>query len=461
MGLKEDLRDLISELNIVNLQEFHYSKNNGIMDFLTAENGLQRNFTKTAKISLRKVTEILHSNRPLGSLKVEIAIYEKIIQQIIVDFHASGELDDFYENGEKSALGKIKDLAEARLPKADQKYTHYFSAWTAGVEKRAPLKIGPVTLWNRLNWIDSVDFSPSMKENYSDTRSDNTQWQNLLKEALRRPKNDVLLEGLAAPIYDAICNCPAVLGVTIAGYERELSRKLAKLACKTALDSISLFFGGVEYFHQQALYEERLPPVGSASLMESNSYLFLPGKTLGKRIPLLTLQMLDKALNDMAPFLPAFASILDGLVSPENHTFPKLANRWATALDWFGEGNREESDSIAVAKLGTCLDVLACGGKNAGIANMVINITGIDGETVVENRNKPLTLRELVKEIYEDGRSKILHGTYFDRLQPLAFERKRAALLARKVLLESAMRLLHYSGKDSDMAFRTMPPVKK
>lgn len=160
----------------------------------------------------------------------------------------------------------------------------------------------------------------------------------------------------------------------------------------------------------------------------------------------------------MAIILPAFASILDGLVNPTDHKHPKLANRWATALDWFGEGNRESSDAIAVAKLGTCLDVLACGGKNDGISQMIIHLTGISGDTLVVPAPRPRTLKELVKDIYEDGRSKILHGTHFDRLESFAHERQHAAYLARIVLLESAWRLKHYSGNDEDKAFRTMPP---
>ena len=461
MDLKEDLKALISELNHIHSSDFDWKKYSGFPSFVTAANGAQRHFTTAAKNSLHRVVEHLHSNRPSNNVRVEIGNYEKIVQQVIADCHAEGEFDAFYETGEKSIIEKIRQLAEERLPSKGYEYTHYFSAWTVGVEKKTPFKLGPVTFWNRLAWVDSVDFPPNAKETYLENKEANHQWRDLLKNALQHRNKEVELDGLAAPIYDAIYNCPALLGVTISGYEKDLSRKLAKLVCRTALDSISLALGGAEYFHQQTLYEERLPPVGSASLLESNSYLWLPGLTLGKRIPHLSGDRVEEALRDMAPFLPAFASILNGLVDPENHTHPKLANRWATALDWYGEGNRESSDSIALAKLGTCLDVLACGGKNAGIADMVINITGTDGDTEVVKGDKPLTLRALVREIYETGRSRILHGTYSDRLQPFERERNRAAQLARHVLMESAMRLLQYSGDDGDTSFRSMPPVTR
>ncbi|MEB3736070.1 HEPN domain-containing protein [Halopseudomonas pachastrellae] len=158
----------------------------------------------------------------------------------------------------------------------------------------------------------------------------------------------------------------------------------------------------------------------------------------------------------MTSIIPAFAAILDGLLDPSSHPHPKLANRWATALDWFGEGNRESSDAIALAKLGTCLDVLCCGGKNDGIREMVIHLTGTSSETQVVRGNRPRTLKQLVKDIYDHGRSQILHGTHYDRLESFAAERQYATYLARIVLIECAVRLQHYGGSDEDKAFRTI-----
>jgi hypothetical protein len=258
-------------------------------------------------------------------------------------------------------------------------------------------------------------------------------------------------------IYDVVEKCPAVLKVKIQGYDLNLSKKLARLACKTALDAVSLGFGAPEHFHQQALYDERLPPVAINSLLETNGFLWLPGKSLGKRIPNLSPQRISQGLIDLAPVFAAFSSILNGLIDPAAHKHPKLANRWATALDWFGEGNRESSDAIALAKLGTCLDVLTCGGKFGGILEMVINLTGATADAEVVRGRHPRTLKNLVKDIYDHGRSKILHGTHYDRMEPFTNERQYAAYLSRIVLIECAMRLHSYSGDDLDKAFLTMP----
>jgi hypothetical protein len=239
-------------------------------------------------------------------------------------------------------------------------------------------------------------------------------------------------------------------------YNINFSRKLARLVVKTALDATSLGFGAPECFHQQALHDERLPPVGSNSLVETNGFLWFPGSSLGKRIPTLDLQRVKQGLADMTPMLQAFGAVLEGLAEPSTHKHPKLASRWATALDWFGEGSRESSDAIAIAKLGTCLDVLSCGGKNAGIRDMAVHLTGVSAKTQVVNGGRPRTLEQLVKDIYDDGRSKILHGTYHDRLESFATARQQAAYLARALLIESAVRLQKYSGSDDDRAFKTI-----
>lgn len=212
-------------------------------------------------------------------------------------------------------------------------------------------------------------------------------------------------------------------------------------------------------FQQQVLQDERLGPVGIHTIVETDGFLWLPGQSLSDRISHFSGKMIDEAMSDISSVIPAIAFILEGIVTPDKHRFPKLANRWATALDWFGEGCRESSDSIAVAKLGTCLDVLSAGGKYAGIASMVSNLLNIKGDQQIISGDTPLTLDNVIKEIYDDGRSKILHGTYFNRLETMKIERERAFFFARIALIESAVRLFKFDGSDSDDAFRSIPRV--
>lgn len=457
MALKNELIALVAELDRVHSGSISWGDEFEMPDFVTAANGMQRHFTRNARKTLMKLSEIMHSNRLHAPLKIELEKYEKVVRQVVADMHAEGEFETFCKTGDKTAVKNMKTLIEERIASIAQEYTHYFPAWTVGVERDKPFTIGPVRFLTQTQWIDSVDFPESVKERFLDSPDANHQWKEILKQALQKSKNLTPLEGLAGFVYGAVNDCPSLLEVTIRDYEKEYSRKLAKLVCKTALDAVSLVLGAAEFFHQQALQEERLPPVGSSSLIGSNGFLWLPGISLSKRIPHLPAAHVAQSLADMANILPAFSSILNGLVNPAGHKHPKLANRWATALDWFGEGNRESSDAIAVAKFGTCLDVLSCGGKYEGIAQMVTHLTGIEEDNQVIKEPLPRTLKQLVKDIYDDGRSKILHGTYFDRLESFSRERQHAAYLARIVLIKSALQLEHYIGDDEDKAFRAMP----
>ncbi|HHV48855.1 MAG TPA: hypothetical protein GXX56_07790 [Rhodocyclaceae bacterium] len=456
MGLLNELKDLVHELDRVHRGATPWSDEPGIPDFVTAENGMQRYFTRKARAALLEFSSNLHQNRPQNSLKIELEGYGKIARQAVADMHAANEFSRFDEEEGADLLRRLKLIIEERLSSIANEHTHYFPAWTLGMERASPFSLGPVTFLNRTDWIDSVDFPQKGKDHYLNLPEKNHRWKDILKDALQKPNDGSPIDGLANAVYGAIAECPALVKVSVRGYELEFSRKLARLIGKTALDAISLGFGAPECFLQQALQDERLPPTGSRSLVETQGFLWLPGHFLGSRIPSQPHPRVMQALVDMEGILPAFAAILDGLVDPSNHPHPKLANRWATALDWFGEGNREQSDAIALAKLGTCLDVLCCGGKYPGIRDMVVHLTGTARKTQVIPGRRPRTLEELVRGIYEHGRSKILHGTHYDRLESFATERRYAGYLARIVLIESALRLKSFNGLDDDKAFRTI-----
>jgi hypothetical protein len=87
---------------------------------------------------------------------------------------------------------------------------------------------------------------------------------------------------------------------------------------------------------------------------------------------------------------------------------------------------------------------------------MLVNLTGNARDAVVLQGHQPRTLKQLVDDVYKRGRSEILHGNRYDRLDDLEEERRRAFELARIALSVSAARLHSYTGVDDDKAFVTM-----
>lgn len=455
MNFESELSGLLAELNRVHRGEISWGDEFEMPDFVTSDTGVQIHFTKVARLSLRNISRLIYSNRSPNAAKIESPNHEKVTRQVLADMYASGQILLSNPVEAKNTVALLKTAAEKRISQISQEFTHYFPAWTLGVERIEPFSLGSVTFLTRAQWIASVDFPAQGKDNYASAPEENHRWKEIVTNALESP-DKAEVTGLASTIFDAIKKCPSVLKVSISGYEKEYSKKLALIVCKTSLDAVSLLFGGADVFMQQVLLEERLPPINSYSLLETGGHLWLPGSRLSKQIPGISPTAASKALKDSPEIILSISKIIHSLTNTETHQHPNLANRWATALDWYGEGCRESSDAIALAKIASSLDVLACGGKSGGISQMLQNLFKISGETIVVNGPTTRTLDQLVKEIYEGGRSKILHGTHFDRLKSFELQRQQASHLARAALLEAAVRLIKFTGTDDEKAFRSM-----
>jgi hypothetical protein len=353
----------------------------------------------------------------------------------------------------------LVEYIKSQVSISAHEFTHYFPAWTLGMERIRQFTLGPVIFMTREQWIESVDIHGHVKENFLGQKEANYRWKEILLNGLQKRHGELNLDGFAGYIYESISKCPSILKITLTGYEKNLSRKHAEIICRSALDAVSLVFGSREFFLQQALQDERLPPISSNSLMETDGYLWMPGFSLSPRIPHISPATASDELQKIPVILSAIDFVLEALANPQSHKYPGLANRWAIALDWFGEGNREKSDAIALAKIATSLDVLACVGKVNGILEMLENLFGIDRKKQVISGKSPKTFKKLVENIYDDGRSKILHGTYSNRLESYSDLRAHATHIARMALIESAARLKSYQGDDENTAFRKMPPV--
>ncbi|ELR67174.1 hypothetical protein C942_02682 [Photobacterium marinum] len=455
MSLKNNLIKLVDALFEANSPGFDWGSEKTFPDFLTTDNGYQIHFSSSAREYLRKLAQILCENRLDGGVKIELPSYIQVVRKVVANMLSEGLFDGSQWHEDRQAIKELKKRIDSQLDKIAKEHTHYFPAWTFHMERSGPIEVGPVKIMTREDWLDEVDFSENAKRRFGLESGGGIDWKASVKEALNDPRSDVSLPDSTDYIYDAIKVCHTVVGVTISGYEAVYSERFAKLACKAALDSISLIIGYQDAFLQQSLYGERLPPIRTYTLLETNGYLHLPGSALSKRVVGIDGDAVLKELSDFPISTQDIGRILEGVINPDSSPWPKLALRWTTALNWLAEACREESDQTAIAKLGTSLDVLACGGKHSGIADMVANFTGIGKKSVV-NKSTGQTLSSLIRVIYEEGRSQILHGTNIDRLKSLKQERADAYNVARISLLEAAHGLMTYEGPDDDKAFRTM-----
>ena len=165
-----------------------------------------------------------------------------------------------------------------------------------------------------------------------------------------------------------------------------------------------------------------------------------------------------QCLEVLNKFIPKFTNILNNLEKKSEESHPILAMKWVFALNWYAEGMRETNDSIALAKLASCLDTLSSNGRRRGITELLCNVYGHEKDSTLfeDAGSRPITVSMFVAQFYDDGRSRILHGTLENMLESFEIDRNRLAKVAREVLLDLANRLYIYKGEDSEQAFRTM-----
>lgn len=440
MSIKEILNEIIKELGNIGDTGF---------DFMTARNGFQCGFTREANRLFYLLSDVIHKNDSQFKT-IELENFVKIVKQCTIDFYTENEFKNYTEN-DILIIQKLKEYIKAITIKQMTMFTHYIPAMTLGMEKVEIFKLGTVEIMSLENWIDSINIIG--RECFN-----NYDWKKYLKAKL---KNETIeappepCDWMLDSIYNAIKNAQSIIKISINNFERDYSYKLAKIIAKTTLDSISLLLNK-DAFYQQVLISERIAPVMTYRIVESNGNLWLPGNSLGKRVPIISARQAHEELvkDDNKKIIEAMSKILCALEDPRNSEYPKLSSRWATALDWYAEGIREENDAIALTKIATSLDVLSSGGKNPGILEMLNKIFNISDNTVVlKDISKDITLKEFVKEIYDYGRSKILHGTHHERLQSFEKQREQASIITKIALLECLLLLNSYSGKDLDVGF--------
>lgn len=443
MGIKDILTDLINELG--NFEDFGFN-------FMTSKNGIQCGFTPKSLKLFYQLSEIIHANNKEFKT-IELDNFIKIVKQCTIDFYTENKLNDFSKN-HIDIIREFKQYIKNETKNQMTTYTHYIPVHTLGFEKIKTLELGNVSIMSIETWIDSISITGrECLESFD--------WKQYLKDRLNNNTPEIPKEPcnwMIESVFNAIEKAPAMVKITIKNFEKDFSYKLANIITKTTLDSISLLFNK-DVFYQQILLSERIIPLTIHGIVETNGNLWLPSSSLSSRIPIISSKQSHEELlkNDNQKFMQNISKILDALENPQEAQYPKLSSRWATALDWYAEGIREQNDAIALTKIASSLDVLSNGGKYSGILDMLKNIFSIsEYQIILQDIQKETTLKEFVKEIYDYGRSQILHGTHYERLKSFKKQREQASIIARTALFGCLFLLDDYTDEDLDSGFREL-----
>lgn len=463
MTLNEILKELFEELDRTHPGGHPDAKalrNPGqLPNFTTTSSGAIRYYSEAALKLIQLAASTLLINDRLRQKAVDELVYRNVVRESIAEVHMSLSTDGITWSDEIASEIKAALKAEVaeRLDGLTKQFKHYFAASTSGFGRNTIFDLGPVSIMSRELWLQRVDFSPTAKANYLNLPAENGAWKGKILSAMQSGVPELELEGLAGSIWPAINRHGYIVSVTIEGKDRVLSRRLAEIVSRAALDGLSLMFGDIGFFEHQVLCSESRAPGLVYTMLETDGYLWLPGSYAGRERRDLRDDVLKNVCTNNADYIVCLGKILDSVVAPSSATHPLLSQRWATALNWYAEGARESNSAIALAKIGSSLDVLASGGKASGITSMLENLLGCKASSVVVSGEKQRTLSALVSEVYEAGRSQILHGNHIDQLKSFDESKAYALQLARLALMVAVERLICYSGLDeNDKAFRSM-----
>ncbi len=451
LSVDDELALLLAELERANSGsvDFDWSEEFDFPSFVTTTNGQQCHFTRSALASLHRLARLLHRSRSPSATRIELPEFTKQLRRVTANAFADGLLSRDDEQSLRASKRVLKNSLDTSIETAAGRVTHYFPAWTTGFVANKSFSLGPLIITDIRGWLKLVEIYSGVDDEVLDPT-----WKDALLGTAPRPSSR-RTTNLLHEIDEALGTCDAVIIVPVVGFEMEYSRKLARIVSKTCLDAVSLLHQSIEVFQRQSLYDERLSPLDSRTLFEVDGYLGISGKTnLRHKMGPRQHSFVTEEVNSHRR---AIEKVVDGLLSERTATHPKLSARWATALNWFAEGCREPDDAVALAKIGTALDVLSYVGKKEGIIQMACNFINAERGSVVTSGALSMTMEGLIKRVYEYGRSQVLHGNHVDRLKSFADDRRVASQLTGHVLREALIRFGKYEGADADDAFRVMP----
>ncbi|HET6725633.1 MAG TPA: hypothetical protein VFH85_06480 [Gammaproteobacteria bacterium] len=231
--------------------------------------------------------------------------------------------------------------------------------------------------------------------------------------------------------------------------------QLAHAAARLALVSVLLPLGLPAIAHAHLLDEPWRPMMKKGMAFRTDAITF-PGWSFDAT----RLKEGDAIAHDgagnFAAYCVALGRMLESYVGDSEAPngrwrCPKLGDRWLSAVHWFHRAMTTTFDFESLVYSGICLDTLANGGKASGIIDMATSVLNREADDPYFDKVPAKSVKQVVKEIYERGRSQISHGTREALRRDYSAERMRAQLFVHDVLSTYGWQvMLHEGAGDED-----------
>jgi hypothetical protein len=374
--------------------------------------------------------EYLNTN-PRLKTRYRNAELEKLIRETLglafvkVDFQKS---DD--ENGREI----FSDLDEA-LNHQSKSYEDIEQAFACTLFAKTNIpafSIGPALFENRLTWLDRKNAEGSIRS--IDCRRIKQKWMGHKLKKRKNAKDNYREQA----IVEAIGDNHYVCSVVVKGLPPETGHDKALTIARFALTAIALIWDtsskaldGFNLSYDRTYYLQRtLSFSGGVIRGGGGGYSHNPhGQFIDPK-------QWSVELQKFQDIFLVCGDVFEYILNPDTHssTRSKILDTFSHAMMWFYAGCRERDTLIAIVKYAACLDALACGRKAGGIQSLTTKQMGVERNKTLF-KHDPRTMKQVVEEIYDAGRSRTIHGTN-DRLgHDWSTTRTQAEVLARHCLV--------------------------
>jgi len=428
--IREKFVEIISELSRIQKLPQPYRDEDD--DFplprqLGAGNGLFINISKKLD---QFIADIARAMRNSSSLKSQLTAdeYREIVRRAFGPALAKIELDADLSHNAQSVLTDVEATVSKNidwvLNNGGQEYAFGCTLFT--YEDVAPFEIGPVRFEPRLIWLDRKASDGCWARVASNGRIERFDHQiadgpisKITKRRIMRTWQGNKLRDRQSSvdshnehdILKAIGDCPYVCSVKIEGFGGKAGQDKALLALRLALATISLFWArpsnaldGLNLYFDREMRNRYLLSFTRDGLISSGGMISnMP------HAPWIDRKVLEANFKEYAPIFAIAGEAINWLLNPTvNHTRSELQNILVQAMLWFHDGCRETVDLKAIVCFASCMDILASGGGQDSIRKLISARLGIEESTKIHRDG--LTVKEVIKQIYDDGRNRFSHG---------------------------------------------------
>ena len=117
----------------------------------------------------------------------------------------------------------------------------------------------------------------------------------------------------------------------------------------------------------------------------------------------------------------------------------KLLRALSQALFFFWSGCTDDEDLMSIVKFTACLEALSPDQNENGVVNLLKCRLGMKESDFV---TKDKTLKQLVKKMYKNARSRTLHGTNHNLMRDWSIVKIHSEMVTRQCLVSSMIYLV-------------------